>query len=352
MSSDHDKAVLAGTEIDMSVFKNELPKHIFKNKTILQAMDSNNGNYSGGYINISCRSLESSEKYLNFNEAYLSIPFVIAMRSTANLTANLVNGFSAGLKNGHYQLINTFSVQYRGSQLVEQQFNINQFANWKVLSTWSQDTLGKYGAVCGVCPDTEDSFTYSGGSSPDGVGFCNNRVAPISGPVATEWGNISAPSEINSGYLERLKTCPEIAGNSALGTIQSTTTAANTATNQFTNNGAATTSRVYFWKIMCIIRLKDICPLFDKMTLVKATDFYFQIGINNLQSLSVSVTGDLASPPEATFATPTVSVQGSTNPVMITSGNFKITERYPMSPRIARIGHIYYVCSFSRMHCC
>ncbi len=335
--SDYDKAIF-----DQSVF-DEKTEHIFKNKTILQAQDSNNSNYSTGYINISCRNLESSERYVDFNEAYLSIPFVIALKSSTDATAaNVVNSFSAGLKNGHYQLINSMTVQYKGSTLVEQQFNINQFANFKVLSTWSNDTLTKYGTACGVCPDTEDSFVYNAAASGEGIGFGNNRVAATPGASLAVWGQNGVPSQINSGYLERLKTTPASLTNagatptSAFGKVNTDTNATNESMNVYKNDQGVGTARIYYWQILCMVRLKDVCPLFNKMPLVKATDFYFQIGINNLQSLTLTSALTAGPPTSSTYTLTSVSVLGNTNPVMFSSGSSQIgvlaTNNFGLNP--------------------
>jgi hypothetical protein len=311
MSSEYDQAIFTES------VQSELDPHYFTSKDILWTPDLNGSQYSGGVINIDTSSLSSSGKWLAYSEAEIVIPFTILMQSSVDISAN-ANSYMAGLKSGHWNLINSMSVSYNGTQLIDQQSNLNMFVNYKVLSEWDMNTLRKYGSILGLPEiDTPTSFSYSAVASNGGVGISNNTVV---GADQT-FGTLETS---NSGFLQRLynNALSPVTGLNSLPIYGAAnqTIYPKAVDQPFYQTSGAAAARIYQWHVVAVIRLKDIADLFDKMPLVKKGLFRFQINYNALQSATITTALTAGPPATSTLISSTPSVIGATNPVMVASG--------------------------------
>lgn len=347
-------------------------------KEMLFVQDSNGSSYNG-QITFDSSSLSNSGRWISWSEGYIQIPFTFTFKSGADQSAaGVINPFLVGLKNGHYQLIDSISVDYNNTNVVQLQPYTNFYVNYKVLTSWSEDDMTKWGDICGVCPDTPDSFTYANdGASPpvsqagrDGDGFCNNKIGPgypvgYAGPGAiaelpadyvnnalgvaddnnivaalnavkhqaniainglrTSVNNALAAAGvdwnaqvgfINTGAYERFQNTAlnPTATGTGLRMLDDTDGAKAPLMNYYTASGA-NAAKVWQWYVVCTIRLKDMHDFFDKMPLTKGGFLRMQINYN---SFDCSVTS-AANPATTMVLNSVTSKAGRTNPLLVAS---------------------------------
>jgi hypothetical protein len=300
---------------DQAIWQESISKtsveHPFIDKDILYINDQNNGNYSG-QIQFDCSSLANNQRWLNYQEAYLEVPFMINVKSTAADYSALVNSFSAAIKNGYYQLIDSMQVDLNNQNIVQLQNNLNMLVNYKLLTSFSQDDLNKLGPVLGFYPDSADSFTFSATAAAGGDGYANNRNA-----IVTTASPFTSRGLTNSGLLARQKATT---GNNAafvLPTTGSDAASASTIYNaegrNYYNTDGATTTMVFTWVIVATLRLKDLCDFFDKVPLMKGANYRFTINYNSAKTTVTTTTGPTI------VTTSHTQLSGHTNPIMLPS---------------------------------
>jgi len=274
-------------------------------KEVLYVQDQNGGSYSG-QIQIDTSSLGRNGRWLAWSDAYIEIPFTFSLGFLAG-DANLANAFSAGLKNGYFQIIDSMKVEYSNQTVVQQTSFTNIHAHFKAITSFSSDDLKKWGPSIGFSPDSAGSYRFGAAASLSGDGYSNifdSQVVP-NNPY-------TQPQLINQGFVDRRKqtTAFPLAG---YGGIVAAGTAA-TGKNSYSNSGAAPGFST--WSVMCTIRLKDIADFFDKIPLIKGG--FMRITIN-YNSCSESIT--LA---DATYRYPNgaahTQLSGNTNPMLLGSG--------------------------------
>ena len=94
--------------------------NIFVRRDFLSILDNQNQSYSGNQSIIDTSQIANSNKYINYREAFLSIPLLI----TATGTSIVVNSddpqtvcpdFAFGLKNWLGQIIHSITLDYNGT---------------------------------------------------------------------------------------------------------------------------------------------------------------------------------------------------------------------------------------------
>jgi hypothetical protein len=296
----------------------------FINKSVLYVLDSNQGSYAGNQINIETSSLANSGRWLSFRDSYLMIPIVIAMKSSRDITAANPSPFSCGFKNGFYQLIDSMTVELNGQNIVQLCPYTNVWTNFKVVSTWSKDTLTKYGPSLGVFPDASTSVGVAAAASGNGIGLYNNNVYGL--PSSLSDANFVG-SSYNAGFLQRMySTGFTVGGVNGAGALYANP--GSTGMSFFTNDGGAAAARVYYWSIIAKVRLRDIHDYFDKVPLLKGSYYRFVINVNT-SAFTLAVVG---AGPTMSIATPaSVTVSGRTNPIMVASCD----EKEPLNGPVA-----------------
>jgi len=90
--------------------------NVFVKKDFLNILDSMNQNYSGNQSVIDTSQLSNSNKFLSYREAYLEIPLLLTLSTTAP-TANFVPATAGidgakvvGLKSWFGQIIHSFTL--------------------------------------------------------------------------------------------------------------------------------------------------------------------------------------------------------------------------------------------------
>jgi hypothetical protein len=165
----------------------EVSSSEFVDKQWLYVNDNNNGSYSGQIV-LDTTSLSNSGSYINWSEAFIAMPLVLQAEGSATaITASNSLDYLMGMKNGFWQILHSMSVEFNNGSIIQQTPFLNVFCSFKNLTSWSQNDIQNWGAVCGFCPDTARSWLYNNNSTANsllnfmntsGQGFCNNRVAP------------------------------------------------------------------------------------------------------------------------------------------------------------------------------
>ena len=296
----------------------------FSDKDFVYALDQNQGSYSGQIL-LDTTTLSNSDRFANYREAYIEIPVVLSLSNSTTTagnaaTANSFNGqscpFGMALKNGFYQLVHSISVDINGKTLVSQQPYVNMYTQFKLMSTFSQEDLAKFGASIGFAPDTSTSYQYSAAASADGINTCNNRNNPSwqsTAGGASTGTTASTGQAFNGGLLARQQNLAmDLSADTLWRTYMTSANAASVGKAYYANMSAAAYK---VWFLVAKVRLKDVCPLFNSMPLVKGAAIKVTLYTN---TGSATVTNVAAGPTMTTTAA-NVSILGGTLPFMVAS---------------------------------
>ena len=293
----------------------------FSSKQWLYILDQNGGSYNSGFIQFDGSALANNSNYLNWSEAYFSIPVVVAVTNTGGIgaapnAAGTGNDWFAALKNGYFQLINSMSCKLGGKDMLNLTPYLNQFVNYKLLTKFSTNDLQTLGDTLGFWPDTASSCNYDTQVATTNGSQNNNGTFGI---ITASGSNLGTTG--NLGYFRRLLNNgynPANADsiNNIINSLASVAKATNKNYTEYRPNTnvavPANSAQVYY--IQAIIRLKDLSDLFDKLDMpMKGLYCQFQL---NLNQGTVQV-NNTATPAQGSISS--VSIQGNTFPVMLNS---------------------------------
>lgn len=315
-------------------------------KEVLFVQDSNGGSYSGQFV-IETSSLANSGKFLAYSESYLEIPFVVSLQSSSSLTGadSLINGFMAGLKNGHHQIIDSIQIDMGNTNVVQLQPFLNYHVSYKLNTELSNSDVKKYGDVIGFALDNACTASWDLAATASGNGTSNNRLAPSNvagtggppavGPgiiTATNWRTTLENNNVNNGFFERqqnkaLDLQPAIAPNVTAGTgwganpgIATTALANQVAKNYMTSSGVAGAGNVWQWVIVATIRMRDLCDFFDKIPLLRGVFLRATVNYNSVLGTITTVAAGGTAP--SMLQASLTQLSGRTNPLMVASAAF------------------------------
>ncbi len=319
--------------LDLSA-QREYPAPFVRNSEWLYVLDqTSSGSYTSGQSILETSSLSNSNKWLNWTSAYLAVPARIRVTTSA-VGAVAVSQFMAGIKNGFHNAINSCQVEINGVTVQQATQLSNLVWGYRLMTSLSYNDVLKFGSVIGFWPDSSNSWFYSlvGTPTTSGTGYCNNidgGAVDVGGTAAAGNAGIVGTSAVgyNEGFLKR-QTWLSYATTGLTGAaVTSHSTAANnTQLAQVfksyctaTSGVAATSLGEVMYNFMAIIRLKDICPLFEQLGLCKGLLVRLTMTLNQ-PTFSVVKTGAAAA--AGTWAVSTAvsfPYGGQTNPVMIAS---------------------------------
>jgi len=300
------------------------------NKEVVYLNDSNNGTYEGNrqiLFDLTPWS-NMSQNYVDYSNAYIQIPILI--RTTYDVDATKIppstppvasdgflgndcNQYSIGLKNGFYSMIDAIHVSVNGKTVVENQSFLNLFTNFKVMSTFSQDDLVKWGPSLGIYPDNAGSFNFSATQSPEGDGYTNIRNL--------ESDYYTTNETANPGFKLRQQNStaydPSTQGQSGMGSGNTLPTAGTSTIiygmNQFTRQNTS-----LLWQIVGTIRLKDISSFFENAALLRGVAIRITLYYNS--TTTVTKTNFTTDNDLSTMELISVNqIAGNTNPILISS---------------------------------
>jgi hypothetical protein len=262
----------------------------FTKKTWLPVYDVNGGTYTNQII-FSTKQLVGNGSWVDLQNSYIEIPLVIAMKGGVDISAAGPNSFSAGLKDGSFQIVDYIQLSYNGTSIAQQSSWSNLMINYKILSSWSQEDLYKYGDRLMVAPDSALSSHYSnnGAASAWGDGTSNNQLGSFIPSVQASWSSNQIPG--NDGYLRRLQNC-SFNGAAYNGLNPQTSAQGKTvARNYFGSTSDAGAAKVWYWSITATIRAKDLHDWFNKVPLLLSSQVDLIINLNTCNGTIAYVNG-------------------------------------------------------------
>jgi len=204
--------------------------NVFVRKDWLTILDNQNGNYQGNQSIIDTSQLANSNKYINYREAYFTIPLLLTITAPISdgdpLTqvpfANEPMSKCVGLKNWYGSLIHSFTLDYNGTTIIQQTPYIGLWNSFKLMTSLSWNDVKMMGSQIGFYPDSSESvskLTTFDGSVRDGSGAgilgttVNNQMAigvanvlNYSSTLAgTAPSNLLGDNPTNLGLVERSK---------------------------------------------------------------------------------------------------------------------------------------------------
>lgn len=192
---------------DMSSMSEGTPS-VFVRKDWLSILDNQNQNYQGNQSVIDTSQLANSNKYMNYREAYLTLPMVLTLTQSLNSTAAFAPATAAtsadytlGLKNWFGTIIHSFTLDYNGTTIIQQTPFLPLWNTFKLMTSLSYGDVITQGSTIGFFPDNGTSFRVGSVADTNGIiGTSNNRNAGAF-PVVNAAAN--AFDSYNEGLLRR-----------------------------------------------------------------------------------------------------------------------------------------------------
>ena len=197
-----DKAVISESMRDLEL------DFEFKSKNMQYISDTNySGTYNSGQVTLDLSALAGNTSYVNFKEANILIPLVINLTGTGHLNPDVANAFAVSLKNGYWNILDSYNCQINGVSKVETCRYINQHISYRVNSTFSQDDLNNLGPTIGFQKDNGFATYYSDGTATNfGLGEVNN-VSLVKSLETPKYGyNGNGSNIFGSGRFNRMQT--------------------------------------------------------------------------------------------------------------------------------------------------
>lgn len=262
-------------------------------KEVAWIPDSNGSSYNGQIVfDLSC--FGQTNRWLNYSEAYIQIPYVVSMNSSVYVGATDIVAADLIMKDGFYQIIDSLAVEFNQKTVVQVQNFTNVHTHFKLLTSSSTEDLLKNGPSIGFFGDTVDNLTYANAASQYGIGYINNTTGTSRKAQTTDFDPVVEAA-----------TLPTIVAADAISSGRS----------YFAKTAPADNTRVYYWVVMATIRLSDITDFFARMPVCKTTDVRMIITYNSSRAI---VTATDAASPLLSFAYTQLS--GHCCPFMIAQG--------------------------------
>ena len=271
--------------------------NIFVKKDWLNILDNQNGNYGANQSVVDTSQLTNSNKYLSYREAYLSVPLLLTLTSTAATfapeTAATSCDYAIGLKNWFGQIIHSLTLDYNGTTIIQQTPFVNMWNSFKLMTSLSWSDITTAGATIGFYPDDPLSWSYEGANSPSGIGVCNNTnfATTVSGLSVNGALNKYKSRNGNLGFATRqtyINYDPD--GSSGTGTYTGQLTAqyASNLWKSYISNktdyaaGPPVVAGAYQISVRATIYLKHIHSFFQMVPLLKGV--YMKMTMNYFYS--------------------------------------------------------------------
>ena len=173
---------------------------IFVKRDMLTLQDQQNGNYAGNQLTIDTSQLANSNKYMDYRNAYLSVPLLMAatsatdasgcsllsyIRPASDSTAETPHALDASgvlkpgidqffsLKNWFGSICHSMILDYAGTTIIQQTSLTGLWSTFRLMTTLSMADVETLGPTIGFYPDSSN-FQMSKAASAAGIGVCNN----------------------------------------------------------------------------------------------------------------------------------------------------------------------------------
>lgn len=315
---------------DMSSMSEGTPS-VFVRKDWLAILDNQNQNYQGNQSVIDTSQLANSNKYMNYREAYLTIPLLMTLTQSPSATpylpatAGTSGDYVMGLKNWYGSIVHSFTLDYNGTTIIQQTPYCGLWNSFKLMTSLSYNDIVVSGPMLGFYPDDATSFRFDATitASTNGIGTSNNRNA---GAFPVVSGQFNQFDPYNVGLLRRQQgwnfdpdgvagTGTTYAGASASGTLTTLSNLNLLWKSYIFNKRDGTASTTGSSVQVCItaqVWLKHLHSFFERVPLLKGV--FCKITLNlNQSSVSFTSTADAFS------AVSVSSPLGGVSPIMIAS---------------------------------
>lgn len=276
----------------------------FLRKNIVYQVDSQNGAglYTSPDVIIDTQSIASSGNLLNWRDAYIAVPletkYVVQLSTDGgNITAGTASLVkkATGLKNMSF--LHSIKVEANGKVIISATEGLEELVNVKALTTWNTEMVKKNGATVFFSPDSTGALGYNGSN----INVQNNET------LSTSLAN--GIRQTNSGLIDRqdnlLAKTDATFMNSA--NMKEEGLAYDSATNPF-DKALTTAQTINDIHYVGIVRLRDVCDLFDKHVLARGVSYRFTLKFNQAVSTWTN-SGTTLSTGTATTTFTTGSVQ-------------------------------------------
>jgi hypothetical protein len=313
---------------DMSSQSEGTPS-VFVKKDWLSILDNQNQSYQGNQSVIDTSQLANSNKYMNYREAYLSVPLLLTATSATlhatdawkPATAATSADYCFGLKNWYGSIIHSFTLDYNGTTIIQQTPFVGMWNCFRLMTTLSYGDLLTQGSHMGFYPDTSTSWSLSQTAGLSGIGITNNQNA--ANPLIVSGAFNSFESQ-NVGLVKRqMNICYDADGLSApAASAFSVLLTKNNAAQAYKSyiltkqDSTAAVYGVFQQAIMATIHLKHIHNFFERVPLLKGVFMKMTLNLNQSSSTITTTGGTTA---VATMTYTTTSPLGGVSPLMVAS---------------------------------
>lgn len=270
--------------------------NIFIRKDWINILDNQNGQYSANQCVIDTSQLSNSNKYLNYREAYLSIPLLLTLTGAGatflpNQAATSCD-YSIGLKNWYGSIVHSLTVDYNNTTIIQQTPFISMVNSFRLMTTLSWSDIAIMGSTIGFYPDDALTWSYNNVASSQGVGVCNNSnfTSIVTGFDTAGAFNNYKSNQANEGFLQRqtyINYDPD--GDSGTGTYSGLLTATNVSQlfKSYISNktdaaaGPPVVPGCYQISVRATVYLRHLHSFFNHVPLLKGVYLKMILNLNN-----------------------------------------------------------------------
>jgi hypothetical protein len=292
-----------------------------KNYTFITDSTSNSGSFSSGQIQFDLSTLNSQSQWISLNEGIIEFPVKVTAQVTAAggspTTANLAGINTAIIKNGWHQFIDGCQLIINGQTIQSTQPYENVAATFRILSTWSQDTLKKWGTSTGVALDDCTADSVNTISNTNGLGNASTGHATavrgfdaVNNQGTLHNKGVAARAMMTNNNIGSTTTPAGTLQATILGTASMKNAGRSNVTSVFAGSNTAN-AYIYSAYYMATVRLRDLCDIND-FPLVKNLKGYLYLTFNASQINLTSTVG------ATTIASVSVNpINGRTCPILV-----------------------------------
>ena len=270
---------------------------VFLNQSFLQVLDSNNGSYSSSQATLETTSLASSDRFMDYREAYLSIPLLLTLGNNTNVnSAGLADATNVskimGLKNSYTSLIHSMSVDLNGTNIIQSTPFSDLYNAFKLMTSFSWNDVMSQGPSIGFYPDDVMAATAY---TADNVGGAAGMVVNNNDKLTMDLSSAVVGKIGNNGFAERLRYINYDAdakiGGDSLEVSQSAFLTKAAADQLYKSQvitkhaGGASASPVVQTQCMAIVKLKHLHSYFQNVPMSKGCQYRFIFNLNQSTSL-------------------------------------------------------------------
>lgn len=318
---------MQNSEADAYVFENSVADNTYeplfqeKKHAFIVDATSNQGQFNGGQIQFNLDTFQSQSQWLDLKEAVIEFPIKATVTLTQAATGTSLTTATQGIntfimKNGFHQMIDSAQLILNGQTIQAAQNYENVAATYRILSSWSQDTLSKWGKACCVAID---DCTGDSTNAIDNVGLGSTATASsVNADRGFDCVNFYSTVP-NKGAMQRAKlsntTYAASIANTIIGTSACTQAGlSNSAAGTIPVDGGTVGAIYYVQNMLATVRLRDLFDI-DQLPLTKNVRGFLYLNVNQFSHTFTGQTG--VTVPYITSISPNL-ITGRTCPYLIT----------------------------------